>query len=184
VRPACGQPLMLLHTPPHPFIAASNKTLLLLAEALLLCPSHAKISKLLFPCPTSYISFDNITCLSITCSRCFILAQAAADVWCCLLLCCTTVLLGHSACCVMFGLRITLHLLELLGPDGVICLPTAPSPALPINTDVTHSCMDDWKSAAFALCSIAGLAGLPQVWDILKYVQLQTDWPFHRLQRI
>eukprot|EP00775_Hariotina_reticulata_P011271 gene11271-11421_t len=59
--------------------------------------------------------------------------------------------------------RITSHLLDLLGLDGVICLPTVPGPALPINTDVTHSCMDDWKRAAFALCSISGLAGLPQV---------------------
>ncbi|PNH09034.1 Amidase 1, partial [Tetrabaena socialis] len=53
------------------------------------------------------------------------------------------------------------HLVSLLGPDGVIALPTTPGPAPPVNTPPAQ--LDAWRTRLISLTSIAGLAGLPQV---------------------
>ncbi|PNH09482.1 Amidase 1 [Tetrabaena socialis] len=53
------------------------------------------------------------------------------------------------------------HVVSLLGPDGVIALPTTPGPAPPVNTPPAQ--LDAWRTRLISLTSIAGLAGLPQV---------------------
>ncbi|KAG2432169.1 hypothetical protein HXX76_009089 [Chlamydomonas incerta] len=53
------------------------------------------------------------------------------------------------------------HLLSLLGPDGVLALPTTPGPAPLVNTPPAE--LDAWRTRLISLTSIAGLAGLPQV---------------------
>jgi amidase len=49
----------------------------------------------------------------------------------------------------------------LLGNDAMICLPTAPGIAPKINTPPGE--LEAFRSRAFALLSIAGLARLPQI---------------------
>jgi amidase len=53
------------------------------------------------------------------------------------------------------------HMDQLLGDDGMICLPTAPGAAPKLNTPVAE--LEAFRSRAFALLSIAGLARLPQI---------------------
>ena len=50
---------------------------------------------------------------------------------------------------------------ELLGDDAMLCLPTAPGIAPKLNTPPAE--LDVFRSRAFALLSIAGLAGMPQI---------------------
>ena len=50
---------------------------------------------------------------------------------------------------------------ELLGEDGVICLPTSPSIALPRN--LADNQLGQFRMDALSLLCVAGLAGLPQV---------------------
>ncbi|EFJ51249.1 hypothetical protein VOLCADRAFT_116484 [Volvox carteri f. nagariensis] len=57
--------------------------------------------------------------------------------------------------------RIRSHLLELLGSDGLLVVPTTPGPAPPVNTPPAD--LDAWRTRLISLTSIAGLAGLPQV---------------------
>ena len=57
--------------------------------------------------------------------------------------------------------RVRQRLLELLGRDGVLCLPSAPSIALPLNTAGPE--LESFRSRALALLCVAGLAGLPQL---------------------
>lgn len=56
---------------------------------------------------------------------------------------------------------ITKHMQQLLGSDGVLALPTAPGPAVLLNTPADQ--LDDWRRSLLSLTCIAGLAGLPQV---------------------
>jgi amidase len=53
------------------------------------------------------------------------------------------------------------HMALLLGNDAMICLPTAPGIAPKINTPPGE--LEAFRSRAFALLSIAGLARLPQI---------------------
>lgn len=53
------------------------------------------------------------------------------------------------------------RLIDLLGDDGLIVLPTAPGPAPLRNT--TGEKLEDWRGKTLQLCCIAGLGGLPQV---------------------
>jgi amidase len=48
-----------------------------------------------------------------------------------------------------------------LGGDGVLALPTAPGPAVPLNTPGAE--LEDWRTRLLSLTCIAGLTGLPQV---------------------
>ncbi|KIY92167.1 amidase [Monoraphidium neglectum] len=57
--------------------------------------------------------------------------------------------------------RIRQHLIDLLGSDGVLALPTAPGPAIPIGTP--GAALEDWRARLLSLTCIAGLSGLPQV---------------------
>ncbi|GIL82498.1 hypothetical protein Vretimale_11935 [Volvox reticuliferus] len=57
--------------------------------------------------------------------------------------------------------RIRAHMLDLLGLDGVLALPTTPGPAPLVNTPPAD--LDAWRTRLISLTSIAGLAGLPQV---------------------
>lgn len=50
---------------------------------------------------------------------------------------------------------------KLLGKDGVMCLPTSPAVALPINTPGSE--LESFRIRALTLLCVAGLAGLPQV---------------------
>lgn len=52
-------------------------------------------------------------------------------------------------------------MLDLLGPDGVLALPSAPGPAIPCATPGSE--LEDWRARLLSLTCIAGLAGLPQV---------------------
>ncbi|GIM07883.1 hypothetical protein Vretimale_11935 [Volvox reticuliferus] len=56
--------------------------------------------------------------------------------------------------------RIRAHMLDLLGLDGVLALPTTPGPAPLVNTPPAD--LDAWRTRLISLTSIAGLAGLPQ----------------------
>lgn len=56
------------------------------------------------------------------------------------------------------------HMDQLLGRDGVIALPSAPGPAVRLDTPADH--LDDWRRSLLSLTCIAGLAGLPQVWHL------------------
>lgn len=53
------------------------------------------------------------------------------------------------------------HMDDLLGDDGVLCLPSAPSIAPKVATPAAE--LDGLRARAFALLSIAGLARLPQL---------------------
>ena len=53
------------------------------------------------------------------------------------------------------------HMDTLLGDDAVLCLPTAPGIAPKLNTPAAE--LEVFRSRAFALLSIAGLARLPQL---------------------
>lgn len=57
--------------------------------------------------------------------------------------------------------RISRHVREVLGKDGVLLLPTAPGAAPLLNT--TGAEMDRYRNTALRLLSIAGHAGLPQL---------------------
>ena len=52
-------------------------------------------------------------------------------------------------------------MLELLGADGILALPTAPGPAVLLAMPPAE--LDGWRRRLLSLTSIAGLAGLPQV---------------------
>lgn len=52
-------------------------------------------------------------------------------------------------------------LLELLGGDAVLVVPTAPGPAPLIGTPAPA--LDEWRKRMISLTCVAGLAGLPQV---------------------
>jgi len=56
--------------------------------------------------------------------------------------------------------RVIRHLDELLGQDGVLCMPSAPSIALLKNARGEE--LEQFRSHALALLCVAGLAGLPQ----------------------
>jgi amidase len=49
----------------------------------------------------------------------------------------------------------------LLGNDGLLCIPTSPAIALPVNSAGEE--LEQFRSRALALLCIAGLGGLPQV---------------------
>jgi amidase len=53
------------------------------------------------------------------------------------------------------------HIAALLAGDAVICLPTAPGPALKIATPAEE--LEAFRARAFALLCIAGLCSLPQI---------------------
>jgi amidase len=57
--------------------------------------------------------------------------------------------------------RVTQRLRDLVGNDGVICLPTAPGPA-PLR-NATGASVEAFRQRAQRLTCIAGLSGLPQV---------------------
>ncbi|MBY0320111.1 MAG: amidase [Reyranella sp.] len=57
--------------------------------------------------------------------------------------------------------KITQRLRDMLGNDGVICLPTAPGPA-PLRS-ATGEAVEAFRQRAQRLTCIAGLAGLPQI---------------------
>ena len=57
--------------------------------------------------------------------------------------------------------RVIRHLDELLGQDGVLCIPSSPSIALLKNSRGEE--LEQFRSHALALLCAAGLAGLPQV---------------------
>lgn len=57
--------------------------------------------------------------------------------------------------------EVTSFLDRLLGTDGVLCIPTSPSIALPINAAGQE--LEDFRTNALKLLCLAGLAGLPQV---------------------
>ena len=53
------------------------------------------------------------------------------------------------------------RLVDLIGDDGLLVLPTSPGPA-PLR-DADEQTLDDFRKAALELLSPAGLAGLPQI---------------------
>lgn len=53
------------------------------------------------------------------------------------------------------------HVAALLGDDALLCLPTAPGPALKVATPAGE--LEAFRSRAFGLLCIAGLARLPQL---------------------
>lgn len=57
--------------------------------------------------------------------------------------------------------EVTRHLDELLGEDGLLCLPTSPTIALPKASPPAEQ--DRFRSRALTLLCVAGLARLPQV---------------------
>ena len=57
--------------------------------------------------------------------------------------------------------RITRRVRDLVGTDGVLCLPTAPGPA-PLLT-ATGAAVESFRQRAQRLTCIAGLSGLPQI---------------------
>ncbi|EIE22650.1 amidase [Coccomyxa subellipsoidea C-169] len=57
--------------------------------------------------------------------------------------------------------RITQHLEQLLGEDGVLAVPSAPGPAPFLNTPQQD--LDTFRKRLISLTCIAGLSGLPQV---------------------
>ncbi len=56
---------------------------------------------------------------------------------------------------------VTARMVEVLGSDGFLMLPTAPGPAPLKNTPPEQ--LNTWRTNLLSLTSIAGLAGLPQV---------------------
>jgi amidase len=57
--------------------------------------------------------------------------------------------------------EVSRHMERLLGQDGILCIPTAPAIALPLNAGGEE--LEEFRRNALALLCIAGLAGLPQV---------------------
>lgn len=57
--------------------------------------------------------------------------------------------------------QVTQLLDTLLAGDAVLCIPTSPSVALPIDAPAAE--LEDFRLRALTLLSIAGLAGLPQI---------------------
>ena len=57
--------------------------------------------------------------------------------------------------------RIRRRLVDLLGDDGVLAVPSAASVALPAGMDGPG--LDECRQRAITIMSVAGLAGLPQV---------------------
>jgi amidase len=57
--------------------------------------------------------------------------------------------------------KIGQRLREIVGEDGIICLPTAPGPA-PLRT-ATGEAVEAFRQRAQRLTCIAGLSGLPQI---------------------
>jgi amidase len=57
--------------------------------------------------------------------------------------------------------EVTRHMDRLLGQDGILCIPTSPSIALPLNSRGDE--LEQFRCNALALLCVAGLAGLPQV---------------------
>ncbi len=55
----------------------------------------------------------------------------------------------------------TQYLDDLLGQDGILCMPTSPDIALPLNSGGKE--LEQFRSDALALLCVAGLARLPQV---------------------
>lgn len=53
------------------------------------------------------------------------------------------------------------HMAQLLGSDGLLCLPTAPGIAPKLNTAPEE--LEAFRARAFALLAVAGLARLPQI---------------------
>jgi amidase len=53
------------------------------------------------------------------------------------------------------------HIRQVVGDDGVLCIPTAPGPAPRI--DASGDEVDAFRQMALRLTCIAGLSGLPQV---------------------
>jgi Asp-tRNA(Asn)/Glu-tRNA(Gln) amidotransferase A subunit family amidase len=78
----------------------------------------------------------------------------------------------HGCCCCclhnphVIARRIKQQLLELLGTDGILALPSAPGPAF-LNGALDAEAFQQLRLASLSLTSIASLAGLPQVcgWD-------------------
>lgn len=68
------------------------------------------------------------------------------------------------------------HMQQLLGSDGLLALPTAPGPAVLLNTPADR--LAEWGKATLSLTCIAGLAGLPQVGfvEVLVHVALNAVW--------
>lgn len=64
---------------------------------------------------------------------------------------------------------ISQHMQQLLGGDGVLALPSAPGPAVLLNTPADQ--LDEWRKSLLSLTCIGGLAGLPQV----RLMRLMTD---------
>jgi amidase len=54
------------------------------------------------------------------------------------------------------------HLLDLLGSDGLLAIPSAPGPAFS-NEGVEPAAFQQLRTASLSLTCIAGLGGLPQV---------------------
>lgn len=57
--------------------------------------------------------------------------------------------------------EIKAHLIEMIGDDGIVVLPTSPSPAPLIDSD--QASLETFRAAALQLLCAAGLAGLPQL---------------------
>ena len=57
--------------------------------------------------------------------------------------------------------RIRQHMVDMLGDDGVLAVPSAASVALPMGMDGPG--LDECRQRAITIMSVAGLAGLPQV---------------------
>ncbi len=57
--------------------------------------------------------------------------------------------------------EIMAYLDELLACDGVLCIPSSPSIALPVDT--AGPALEDFRYRALSLFCVAGLAGLPQI---------------------
>ena len=64
--------------------------------------------------------------------------------------------------------RISAHLQELLGKDGMLMLPTAPGPAPIRNTPTAELYL--LRSRLLSLTCIAGLGGLPQVQKLTQHL--------------
>lgn len=57
--------------------------------------------------------------------------------------------------------EVTQHLDQLLGPNGILCLPT--SPAIALVKGASSQEQEEFRSRALTLLCVAGLAGVPQV---------------------
>jgi amidase len=71
---------------------------------------------------------------------------------------CVLTLKTHAVVC---SCRVQQHMQQLLGPDGMLALPTAPGPA--IACDATQQQQNEFRKGLLSLTCIAGLSGLPQV---------------------